>query len=209
MKNINAVQTVFTSLLAPSDSMWWLFAITFPLTLVALILNSRKSQKAFNDLGGIMVCGVPALTLVVIFYGSFVAIGVVVLWKIMRILSLSLNLGITGIWSVFLGLAMLIPIFLVLCLLEMIGAVKFVPELHDYVKGLVGRIWTKRTTIYKNPHLVWAILGASLLALFINSAFVTNLTSAFLPGLIPGIVAALGVFVLVRRTVLVGRHRNQ
>jgi len=189
--------------ITPDWDMWWLLAFTFPLTILWMAWASNGTRNFFNKVGG-TVAGLPALFLMLSFWGTFLGIALMIFGKVTGFLALAANPSLKGAWDMFLGILKLIPIAIAIWLLKKIpGLEGLVREILGKVSEYARKIWGYRETIYQNPHWFWQALGGLLLALLINSKLATRLSEQYvgIPGVIPGISGAVGLFFLFFRTV--------
>jgi len=194
--------------LTPDRSLWWLWAITFSLTLVWLTKGSKEMRATTNNAGGFIVCGLLALFPLLLFYSPFIGLVLLLFNKIIALINLGMNPTLGGIWDMFWDLFFLIPLFFVLWILSKIpGVEKVLGWVLNPVKNAAKKIWDYRATIEAKPRWYWQIVGATLIALAITGKFSTQLThtKGLVPGLIPVVSGAVGLFFLIFR-ILPGRQ---
>ncbi|MBU1015966.1 MFS transporter [Patescibacteria group bacterium] len=200
------ISTVFgwiKMVVLPDMNLWWLWVITFPLTIIWMIWATAGTKKAFNNAGGVILFGLLALAILLSVYGPFIGVVMLLFSKVTGLLSLGMNPSLSGTWNMIKGIIYLIPLFLVLWLLTKIPGVQtVVGKVLSVGKDIAGRAWALRNHAKEHPAWYYQAFGAAVIAGVINGSLVTNLTAkvAF-PGIIPAASAAVGLFFLFWRTV--------
>jgi hypothetical protein len=188
------------TLIVPDSKLWWLWLITFPLTIIWMLWSSSKLKQFFNKAGVFLFYGLPALAILLFFYGLPVALFLKIFGGVTTIVGFAMAPSLSGLWNSFLAVLHLIPVLLVIWILKKIPGIEMVVvKVLSFGKDMALKVWRLRDGA--KPHWGYQILGALFLAGIINSSLVTNLTTdVAIPGIIPGISALAGlVFLFVRK----------
>ena len=200
-------------IVTPDGDLWWLWLITFPLTIIWMIWSSPKMKQAFNTAGGVIACGLPALAILLAFYGLILGIGFRIFGGFAAIANFAMNPSLPGFLNALWRIIGLIGIFVVIWLIGMIpGAKDAIMKVLGLGATLARKVWGLREHSKKNPGPVYQILGAAVIAGVINGALVTNSTGdggviskaighSLIPGIFPAISAGIGLFFLGFRTI--------
>jgi len=183
--------------------LWWLWLITFPLTIVWMVWSSPKMKQGFNTAGGIIACGLPALAILLVFYAPLLYLLLCFLRGIAAVENFTTNPSFGTFFSTVSIVGGVLGILIVVWLIGMIpGCRDAVIKTLEFGATLAGKVWGLRWYSQRNTNPIYQILGASLPAAVINGSFATNLTSDIVtPGVIPGLSAAVGIYFLLFRTV--------
>jgi len=199
-------------IVTPDGDLWWLWLITFPLTIIWMIWSSPKMKQAFNTAGGVIACGLPALAILLAFYGLILGIGFKIFGGFAAVANFAMNPSVAGFFNALWRIAGLIGIFIVIWFIGMIpGAKDAIMKVLGLGATLARKVWGLREHSKKNPNLIYQVIGAAVIAGAINGALVTNSTGdggviseaighSLIPGIFPGISAVVGAVFLVIRT---------
>jgi hypothetical protein len=189
--------------IVPNSELWWLWLLTFPLTIIWMIWSSAKMKEFFNTTGGVVLLGTPALAILLAFYGIPAMVFMKIFGGATALVSFVMNPSGGAFLDILVVIFKTFLVLLVIWILQKLpGVTMVVTKVLGFGKDIAGKVWSYRSHSQEHPNVGYQILGAAVIAGLVNGQFITNLTAdvAF-PGMIPGASALVGFYFLLYRTV--------
>jgi len=178
----------------PDQELFWLWCVTFPLTIIWIGWSSKETRSAFNNFGGMVPAGLFAGALAAVLYAPFIyGIG----WLIYVVAGFDASL--LGILK-FLGQIILALIGLWI-MSKIPGLEKLIGIYVKKTMPLVVKVWSYHSLAAKHPSKLFVVIGAATAAGLMNGQFLVNITDVepLIAGVIPGISGVAGIYVFIYR----------